>query len=645
MLLRWKPQGIVSGQNRRMGCAIAVLLSCLMGFHGIVSAQQTSLSEQNSESTAGLRAEKGVGQTDDQPLKAPRVSRRPLPAAGGAPVNRRAGVQATGDKSVSGTSVGDRSVGRQGSGAQVQGILSSTPSTRGGTSSNPKIEIGLPVPAENAGSPLVDRLPAGQPLVASSTSSLRGNLPLQMRAPKLEVTVDGPSHVAIGQPQNYQLLVRNEDSIGAEGLVLRLIIPPGVSASEQRVSQGLIHIDRPAEGGALLTWAFDHLGSGASANLSVQLTAQSSADFNLGAEWTLQPIMGKAAVQVLCPDLELELTGPTEVEFSQPSTYTLRVTNPGSADALDVAVQLTAEKFGSSATQIGSVAAGSTEVIDVELVFNEKGPIKVVAEATAVGGLEARSEVTVQVRKPELEMVLEAPESVYYGSAAPYCLRITNFGDTTARQVQARLTLPDGAQVLELPEAVVWEDEKLVWTLKELSANTTEELTIHVELQNEGENLLLAECTSDQTHIVRSNATTSLIGVVDLRLSVSPPTAPAPVGSEVAYELTLSNRGSKIAEGVSVIALFSKDIEPTRAEGQDAEIIPGQVRFAPLERLMPGESIQLTVFAEAETDGMHRFRAEVNTPNAEVKLAQEETTHYIQVIRRVGSSSDKPILR
>lgn len=508
-----------------------------------------------------------------------------------------------------------------------------------------KIDIGLP---ESSPAPSLNpngRLSALPVQGRLSSASLRGGLPLVMKSPRIEVKIEGPSDVSMGVPQPYKLLVRNEDSFNVQGLVLRVVIPTGVDAQKHSVSQGRIGMERATEGGTLMTWILDELNSEASEELTIDLTAQTKSDFSIGTEWTLQPISDQASIQVRAAELELFLSGPSEAEFGQPCSYQLQVSNPGSADAMDVQVKLSAEKYGDSSTAIGNVMAGATEVIDVELVFHEKGEICIAAEATAAGGLKASSDIQVQIRKAELDLVLEAPETVYFGASAPYFVRITNYGDLTARQITARVELPDDVAVTELPEEMDFNGNEIIWRVNEIAPGTTSDIGFHLEFRSDGESSVAVECTSEQTHIIRQTAATNVMGIVDLKMNVTAPDAPAPVGTEVAYVLSLTNRGSKVAEEISVVALFSKDIEPTRSEGQPSEIVPGQVRFTPIERLLPGESVSLTVFAQAEADGLHRFRAEVSTPNAEVKLAQEETTQYIQAYRRSAASEVKPVLR
>ncbi len=133
--------------------------------------------------------------------------------------------------------------------------------------------------------------------------------------------------------------------------------------------------------------------------------------------------------------------------------------------------------------------------------------------------------------------------------------------------------------------------------------------------------------------------------IADLKLTVSDPIAPAPVGAEVLYELTLTNRGSKAAQNVAVIAQFSEGIEPTRAEGHEFRVIPGQLLFEPIPSAEAGQTLSLQVFAEANGGGMHRFRAEVRTDANDVRLVQEESTQFMNNVRRVASPMGNSVIR
>ena len=134
-----------------------------------------------------------------------------------------------------------------------------------------------------------------------------------------------------------------------------------------------------------------------------------------------------------------------------------------------------------------------------------------------------------------------------------------------------------------------------------------------------------------------AQASTQVAAITDLKLFVNDPIAPAPVGGEVVYELTLTNRGSKAASNVKVVAQFSEGIEPVRGEGQPARVIPGQTLFEPIGRIGAGETVRLKVIAQAAAAGTHRFRVEVRSDDSEVRLVQEESTQYLEGASRLAA--------
>ncbi|MFN9914997.1 MAG: hypothetical protein ACK53L_20575, partial [Pirellulaceae bacterium] len=127
--------------------------------------------------------------------------------------------------------------------------------------------------------------------------------------------------------------------------------------------------------------------------------------------------------------------------------------------------------------------------------------------------------------------------------------------------------------------------------------------------------------------------------ISDLKLMVTDPMAPAPVGQEVVYDLTIINRGSKAATAVQLLAQFSNGIEPVRAEGSASRVLPGQVVFDPIAVIEPGQEVTLRVVAQASEPGMHRFRAELQCEDGETQLIQEESTRYLSTATATDSSA------
>ena len=486
---------------------------------------------------------------------------------------------------------------------------------------------------------------AGTAAAPSKPPAANGDQRMKMESPHIVVELTGPADLPVGTPANYAIVVTNTDAIDLRGLILRMDVPVGIAVQSLKPSHGEFEVEHAADGATLLTWGFDQLASGQTASAPVQLVASRPQNFAVAMEWTLIPLTSSTEFDVLAPRLELALEGPSEVRFGEPNAYRLHVRNPGNASASNVAVTLTAGPYGSSTSEVGSIAAGGEQVIEVELIFNQKGPIAIAASAVAAGELSSDTDIEVLVRKPELQAKMSAPSLVYHGSPASYLVQLANSGDAVARDVVAKIKLPPQAEVLAKPAGAELVEGYLTWKIEELGIGKSLDFPVQLQLLQEGENLVEIVCEGTAGELANAAATTQLQSIADVKLLVNDPLSPAPVQGEVLYELTLTNRGSKAASNVRVVAQFSDGIEPTRGEGQPCRIIPGQLLFEPLTTLAAGESVQLQVFAEAATAGMHRFRAEVRMDESEARLVQEESTQYLDTVGKIAAPQANRVLR
>lgn len=468
---------------------------------------------------------------------------------------------------------------------------------------------------------------------------------LRMQTPRVEVILNGPADLPVGMPADYEVIVRNQDRIDLNGLVLRLDIPAGVAINSLKPTHGELEAERVGDGSTLLTWAFENLTAGREARAPVQLTASNARNFAVAMEWTLMPLSGAADVSVSAPRLELALEGPAEVRYGEANTYRLHLRNAGDATAKGVAVKLAAGPYGASTSEVGDVAAGASETVDIELTFNERGSIDIAAEASAVGDLFTKTGIQVVVRQPDLGINVQAPRVVYHGTATQYLVQVQNQGDADAADVTATVTLPAGAKPVSLPEGAKTSGDTVTWSIGNVRAGETQEFGLAVNLTGEGENSIELKCVDRLGASAVGSATTVVQAVADLKLFVSDPVAPAPVGSEVVYELNLTNRGSKAANNVKVIAQFSEGIEPTRGEGHEHRVVPGQMFFEPIASIGAGETIKLRVFAMAGSEGTHRFRVDVRTDESEVRLVQEESTQYLGGGTMIAAPRSNAVIR
>ncbi len=146
-----------------------------------------------------------------------------------------------------------------------------------------------------------------------------------------------------------------------------------------------------------------------------------------------------------------------------------------------------------------------------------------------------------------------------------------------ARNVVAQLKIPSGVEYIGGITGAEIAGDTLRWQVAELQPGQNREYNIRCNMTTTGSHLLAFDCQGTASGAAAVSIATKVEAVADLVLTVNDPTAPAPVNSEVVYEILVKNRGSKAATDIKAIAQFSQFIEPVRAEGQNAKLVPGQV--------------------------------------------------------------------
>ena len=111
-------------------------------------------------------------------------------------------------------------------------------------------------------------------------------------------------------------------------------------------------------------------------------------------------------------------------------------------------------------------------------------------------------------------------------------------------------------------------------------------------------------------------------------LSVQDPKGPLPTGEETEYQITVQNRGSRAAKSVELLMQFSEGIEPSKATGLQNRIVPGQVIFAPIAQIDPGQSMTFQVTGVANKRGTHVFRAFLSCDESDSREVAEGTTKF-----------------
>lgn len=461
------------------------------------------------------------------------------------------------------------------------------------------------------------------------------DLLITRHSPMLGVETAGPRKIKVGEPAKYKVMLKNSGQVAAQDVVVSIRLPEWAEVKSTDPTRGAAELpssDRPAEG---LKWHLDQLEAQSQESMVLEIIPRKSRPFDLAVQWTHSPVGSQAMVEVQEAKLVMALSGPEEVYYGEQEVYKLTLSNPGTGDAENVVVRLLPTTPGDTQTashRIGTIAAGHTKVVELELTARDPGRLTIQAEATADGGLQASIVNEVLIRRGELNVELAGPKQAYTGTTATYRVHLSNTGNAAAKNVQVALMLPAGAKYVSDNAGGRAEagQSKVIWQLAQMRPESQQEFIVRCRLDHPGDNHPQVVCTADTDLRDSSTMTTNVEALADLTLQVVDPQGPVAVGDDAVYELTVRNRGTKSAENVEVVAFFSEGIEPTEVEGEQHQIGEGQVVFEPVARLDAGQTLVLRIVARASAPGNHIIRAQARCESIQTMLTQEETTLFFE---------------
>jgi hypothetical protein len=460
------------------------------------------------------------------------------------------------------------------------------------------------------------QFPAGNNLAASSTQS---------RIPDILVETIGPPVIQVGQRATWQIRVTNQDTRPSGQVYLRIQLPSWLELTSNQTTAGdLERVDEHA-GTLPITWQLPSIAAGSQETWDLELVPGKNKSFDLQLDWSVRPAPLSTSIRVVEPQIHLDIDGPGEMVYGQTSLFTVRLTNPGNGDAQGVILQLDP---GGARQPIGTISAGGSRSLEIELTAEQAGQMLIRAVATAHGLDTVIAEQEILVRRPELKVSIHGPAQCFAGVPAAYRVEIENHGDAPADEVAIRASLPLGAQLVgrELINAA---DNTIAWAVGTVEAGTMRAFEFQCDFSREGSHPLHVRVTGDGVDPAVDSLTANVFGVADLKLDVNDPQGPRSLNEPAPFEIQVINRGTSPARDVSVIAHFDHGVEPIKVVGAKATLVPGQVLFDLIKEIGPGEKVVLTIHASASVEGRHRFRAEIFAGDPETRLVQEEMTWFL----------------
>lgn len=479
--------------------------------------------------------------------------------------------------------------------------------------------------------------PAAEPAPQAEAQMLQ----IKGTMPQLVVEAVGPQAVTIGKPAAYQVQLSNEAGVGAENVEVRVGLPAWVQVEGGEGTRGEAKQEADATGRQWLVWTLPDLAGGGKEQLTLQLVARQNQPFQLALHCDTKPATIAGEVAVREPQVQVRLAGPSDMLFGEQKTFTLHVSNPGTGDAENVAVEVSSGGQ-PNRLEVGTLAAGQQKEIPFSVSAIAPGEMEIRAVATGANGLTAEAASRVNVHKPELQVAVNVPPLSFAGSESIFQVVVANVGDAIAEQVVLGIALPPGAKYLGGVDGATAAANGLTLKMGNLAPNSEKVFEVRCVLMQSGEQRIEATAQGQDELLATQVASTHVEALADLKLTVNEPKGPVAVGGETVYEVRLTNRGTKSAEKVKVVVQFAKGIEPFEVVGGTANVANGQALFEPIAEVPAGQEVVLKVKAKTENAGNHAFRVEVKAGEPETKLVSEGITRCFADIGTFRATARKP---
>lgn len=455
------------------------------------------------------------------------------------------------------------------------------------------------------------------------------------------VQVVAPAAMTLNKPATVTILVKNNGTADALGVVARDQLPPGTEVVRCLP-------EATASGNGFLSWNLGTLSAGQEKKLAVTVKPTAKGPQDHAATVTLSA-GSRAKTVVREPILHVEqAVSKTTVLKGQQVKFDITIVNDGDGPARNVLVRAdlsTGLREGTQgnvleldlAQQYKKTALAPQESIPLPPIFvdavasgEQTCTVKVTSPDVVADNPKATSVKSVTVTEPILRLTLDGSRRRPTDTVAEYTLTVVNEGTAPAQNVRLTAALVGDGRRFNVPGAT-WDgaNRKWIWTLPTLEANgKPQTFPFRVQLGGVGVFQVNAEATANGGHKEVKSLSTTVEGMADLDMQLTEELRVLDVGQETVFYIRIRNLGTKEATAVQVRARLSPNLEVVQTGGTDDKaVLDGETVVFPLiERIPRGGDLALGIRVKAKAAGRAQCRAFVSHKEL-VGEPLEDVTH------------------
>jgi uncharacterized repeat protein (TIGR01451 family) len=339
------------------------------------------------------------------------------------------------------------------------------------------------------------------------------------------------------------------------------------------------------------------------------------------------------------PELVVVKQGPSTIELGEEASWTVTVTNEGSAVATNVVVPDTLpDAFTPTSSlrqSIGDLAPGETKRVTYTAKAVKQGSFSNRAVASYDGsgdgsnGGSGTSEVAsspIAVVQSGIRIRKSGPDEAYVFKPAEFVITIENTGDTDLENVRITDILPKGSSVADNGRGRVSGDA-IGWMIPRLPAGSSQMIRTEIAATRKGESTNTVKLVTANGLQASDSVTTNWLAVPGVTVSITDSKDPVRVREATTYSIQVKNQGEFEPVSGTVTVQFNDSIRPTAVAGDAQGVINGQTVTFPRTTLEPGKDTNLTITAEGAKIGPGRAIMNFSADFLTDPIISQETTN------------------
>lgn len=487
------------------------------------------------------------------------------------------------------------------------------------------------------------------PLAASKEESAKEESapaheePATLQTPVIEIRATGPKRIMVGQESSYTIVISNNSAVDANGLNVTTTIPEGIEISSIQPTTGVSRISELAaaqdaasgssSGKSACLWKIGLLSAGKEETLVINFTPKTRCSLDFTSQYDYERSYVRSDIEVQEPIIELAIEGRDTIDWGVEDRYRMILRNTGNGEARNLRLDVATGEKDTASCVLDQLLPGEEKMIELNVKTVLEGTLTIEATAISEFGFSSSARKCITVLRGHLDVFAEVPEMQFVNDTFDYLVHVCNNGQAGLQNVEVTATMPSTIEFAQCTGNGTHDSvsNRVVWKVPSIKPGEEVVYQVTGTMLRPGMNRIDLSAW-DQTGVTStSDAAIQVDAIAALEIRINKPSGPIAAGSEIDYEVLISNNGTKAAEEIDAGFFLPQGMIPLAVEGggmiQEEE---SKVLFNKINFLGPGQSVSYKVHVRAECGGNQKVQAVLESRPEDVALVAEEMNFFYQ---------------